>query len=189
MSGILRTFIGIEIKPSALFLKALASLKEELQEEPIKWIEAEKLHLTLKFIGDTFPSQLEQIDNELNKIAGSFPAFSFQLDGLEFFRDKGTPQVLFVKTENEERVKQLASEIEKQLESLGFEPENRPFKAHLTLARIKFLKNRLRFYEAIEKFQHSFSEPVNVNEFIFYRSILNPTGAEYIFLENYLLQM
>lgn len=187
MSGMLRTFIGFKIQPSPMFLQSMANLKEELCEEPLNWTEPDKLHLTLKFIGNTLPGQLQAIDYELNRIAENFPAFSFQLEGLGFFKDKRTPRVLFVKIKHNKTLILLASEIERQLEKLGFEPENRPFNAHLTLARIKFLKSKPRFYETIEKFQNSFSQPVAVSEFIFYQSVLSPSGSQYTSLGNYRL--
>jgi 2'-5' RNA ligase len=73
----------------------------------------------------------------------------------------------------------MAAEIDKRLAKLGFQAEKRPFKPHLTLARIKYLKNKKAFYEAVEKYRDTFMQTAKINEIIFYRSILKPDGPEY----------
>jgi 2'-5' RNA ligase len=78
-----------------------------------------------------------------------------------------------------EIVQQLAAEIDNRLAKLGFQTEKRPFKPHLTLARIKYLKNKKAFYEAVEKYRSTFIQTTEINEFVFYRSILKPHGPEY----------
>jgi 2'-5' RNA ligase len=89
------------------------------------------------------------------------------------------PRVLFANIKDGKELQLLASEIDKRLEKLGFELETRPFKPHLTLARIKFLKNKKAFYQAVEKYRETLFQAVPVNELIFYRSILKPEGPEY----------
>ncbi|HDP74471.1 MAG TPA: hypothetical protein ENN49_01090, partial [Bacteroidales bacterium] len=71
----------------------------------------------------------------------------------------------------------IAAEIDNRLANLGFEPETRQFNPHLTLARIKFLKNKKAFYEAVEMYRETYFQTATIKKFIFYRSILKPGGA------------
>lgn len=179
MTDFLRTFVAVKVEPSAVLPETMKDLKQKLAGEPIKWVDPNHLHLTLKFLGDTLPSQVDEIGEELNQAANMFPAFTFRLEGLGFFKNRGMPRVLFVTVRGGETLQQLAVEIDSRLAQLGFQAEKRPFKPHLTLARIKYLKNKKAFYEAVEKYQKTFLQIATINELIFYRSLLKPHGPEY----------
>lgn len=179
MADLLRTFIAVDIKPSPALIQTMKDLKNKLSGEPVKWVSPNILHLTLKFLGDTKPSQVDEIGEELNQVSKMFSSFSFQLEGLGVFKNKEMPRVLFANIKEGETLQQLAGEIENRLAKLGFQPETRPFKPHFTLARIKFLENKKAFFLAVEKYRETFFQSVTVNEFIFYRSILKPEGAVY----------
>ena len=87
----------------------------------------ENLHLTLVFIGET--EKAEEIKTALSKI--EFPAFEFKISGTGFF-EKG---IFWAGTEENENLKNLRKEISERLENLGFEPEEREYVPHITLAR------------------------------------------------------
>lgn len=188
MPDLLRTFIALKIKPEPTLLHKLEELKNELAGEPVKWVDENNLHLTLKFLGDTTLHQVDDLKAILKKISARNPAFSFRLKGLAFFKNKGMPRVLFIGIEEGEAIQQLAAEINLQLFALGFEKENRPFSPHLTLARIKFLKNKRNFYNAIDKYRDTDIQSIAIHEIILYQSILKPTGPIYKPLEIFRLK-
>lgn len=175
----MRTFVAVNVNPFPGLLNTLKELKSELAPEAIKWVDENNLHLTLKFLGDTSVGQVDEIKNALQEITRRFATFYFRLNGLGFFKTKGMPRVLFVKIEEAEMLRELAAEIDEQLARLGFEKENRPFSPHLTLARIKFLKNKKRFFQAVENQHDLYMDEVPVSNLIFYQSILNPQGPVY----------
>lgn len=175
----LRTFIGVKIEPHPPSLNLMNSLKKSLADEKIKWVEPDKMHLTLKFLGDTSPSQVEKIKTILRETGENFSAFDFNLKGVGFFKRNRQPKVLFVNIDNIQVLKQLAHEIDTKISAIGFEKEKREFKPHLTLGRIKYLKNKAQFYKTVEEFSNSFIQQVKINEIIFYQSILKPDGPEY----------
>jgi len=179
MTDFLRTFVAVKVEPSPVLQETMKDLKQKLAGEQVKWGEPNNLHLTLKFLGDTLPSQVDEIGEELNQAAKMFSAFTFRLEGLGFFKNRGMPRVLFVPVNEGEILQQLAAEIDNRLTTLGFQAERRPFKPHLTLARIKYLKNKKAFYEAVEKYRDTFMQTAKINEIIFYRSVLRPHGPEY----------
>ncbi|MCA1759498.1 MAG: hypothetical protein LC658_06990, partial [Bacteroidales bacterium] len=67
------------------------------------------LHLTLKFLGDTFPSQVDEIGEELNQVSKQFSSFSFKLEGLGYFKNKGMPRVLFANIKDGEVLQLVAA--------------------------------------------------------------------------------
>jgi RNA 2',3'-cyclic 3'-phosphodiesterase len=175
----MRTFIGVKIKPEALLLQKMADLKKELSEEQIKWVDEQNLHLTLKFLGETSEEQVTQIKDMLAEFASLQPTVSFIVSGFGYFKSRGMPRVLFADIHNGEALQQLAEGIETLLVPLGYNKETRPFNPHLTLARIKFLKNKKQFYQAVDAHHYVSSEQVTINEFIFFQSHLTPEGPEY----------
>lgn len=182
MTDFLRTFVAVKVEPSPVLLQTMNDLKQQLAGEQVKWVEPNNLHLTLKFLGDTLPSQVDEIGEELNQAANMFSAFTFRLEGLGFFKTRGMPRVIFVPVNEGEILQQLAGDIDNRLAKLGFESEPRPFKPHLTLARIKYLKNKKAFYKAVEKYRCTFMQTAEINELVFYHSILKPHGPEYKFI-------
>lgn len=179
MPDSIRTFIAIKIEPQPELSQLVKHLKETFSEEKIKWVEENNFHLTLKFLGDTSPVQVNEVKSVLNETAGNFSALQFDLKGVGFFKRNRQPKVLFVNIENHEILEQLTAEIDEKLSKFGFERDEREFNPHLTLGRIKYLKDKSRFYQTIEAFKSSFLQQVKITEIIYYQSILKPTGAEY----------
>ena len=87
--------------------------------------------------------------------------------------------MLFARVHDFEPLELLAEEIDKQLEKTGYERDRRKLKPHLTLARIKYLKNIREFYRVIDKLKDTFFQKANVSEITFYKSNLTPQGPVY----------
>lgn len=179
MPKFIRTFIAVKTDPRPDFLRMIKEIKKPLEKEKIKWVEDNNMHLTLKFLGDTTPVQVKRIKTELKDLCVNYSPFSFELKGLGFFKNKGYPRVLYIKTYNEEILGSLGNEIDTRMSDLGFEKESRPFSPHLTIARIKYLNNRPEFYKLTEKYENQIFQKVFINDIIFYQSILRSWGPEY----------
>ncbi|HKI88921.1 MAG TPA: RNA 2',3'-cyclic phosphodiesterase, partial [Draconibacterium sp.] len=180
MSELYRTFIALKIHPENKLLHIFNELRTTLAGEAIKWVGPENLHLTLNFLGDTSEMQLKMVEEILHKTANHFHPLQFQLRGLGYFKTNGQPRVLFAGIHNFELLQQLASDLGNSLSEIGFEEEKRGFKPHLTIARIKFLKNRKLFYSLVEKFDENEIQSVTITEVVYYQSILKPAGPAYI---------
>lgn len=179
MEKLLRTFIAVKINPENELLDQLAALKEDLGDEAIKWVEENNLHLTLRFFGDTTADQVAKIKSILDDVAQNHGSFKIELKGLGFFKRNRQPQVLFAKIVDVEKLRLLAGEIEDRIGEAGLEKETRKFKAHLTLARIKFLRNTAGFYDSISRSENLKIQSSIIDEVIFYQSILRPQGPVY----------
>lgn len=179
MAELIRTFIAVKIHPLHKLKDTLVELKNEFSDESIKWVEPENLHLTVKFLGNTNRNQVNEIAQLLEEAARNCSAIKLQLTGLGFFKNKGQPKVLFVNIERNDSLGKLFNSIENKLVKIGFEKEKRRFSPHLTLARIKHLDNRKRFYSTIEKFRISEFQETFVREIYVYQSVLTPSGSIY----------
>mgnify|MGYP006305370679 CR=1 FL=1 len=140
---------------------------------------SDQFHLTLKFLGVTPPEKISEVKKALRRVGEHFPAFDFDLKGIGYFKKNKQPRVLFAKIERDEMLKQLAEEIDFLLSELGFEPETRTFKPHLTLARIKQLDAPSRFFDVVHQYPEKRIQRVSIDEILHYQSILKPQGAEY----------
>lgn len=100
---------------------------------PRKWESEDKLHLTLKFLGDTEEKLVPEIEGMLGEIVQKFSPFRCSYEKFGFF----LPRILYLGLRAEKGLFQAANEINDRFESLGFRKELRNFKAHITLLRIK----------------------------------------------------
>lgn len=184
-----RLFIAVPVnKENKEFVKRLLDELRSLSLDA-KIERIENVHLTLKFLGDTEESKIEVISQKLSEIAKAHQEFIAEFRGFGFFPNAKNPRVLWLGiNEPEQKIIKLQSDIERAMEQLGYAREKKPFEAHLTLARIKSSKNIIKLIEDITKLSGIIFEPVKVNHFILYESILKPTGAEYYSLREFYLR-
>lgn len=151
------------------------------QGDAIKWVLADHLHLTLKFLGWVTQEKPNPVKRFLEELTAQTKSFVVHFAGLGVFPSLGDPRVLWVGVDKGgDSMQNLAERIEKGLERFGFPPEGRPFSAHLTLGRQKEgsrcppdLKTKLketRFFSA-----HEFC----ADHLTLYRSTLAPGGPIY----------
>lgn len=175
----MRTFIAIKIVPEKKLTDLVSTLKNSLNNEIINWADVDNLHLTLRFIGETEQKQVDEIIRLLDKVAQLFHPFQFSLRDVGFFKSKNQPRVLFFAIENGLMLKQLAAEIEQRIVALGFSREERSYNPHLTIGRIKFIQNKMAFYDLINQYKEAEIQTVTVSEIVYYQSILTSAGAIY----------
>lgn len=143
MSESMRCFIAIEL--SQEIKQALGQIEEELQKKirGVKWVKPDNIHLTLKFLGNIEKETVEDIKKILDEVSSGAQPFKIRLSAAGAFPSPSRPRVIWVgidegKTESTE----LADRIDEEVEYLGIEKESRAFHPHLTLARLKFLKEK-----------------------------------------------
>ena len=174
-----RIFIAIPIAGEKEFLAAFKDLRSHLADEAIKWVEEFNLHLTLKFLGNTEERKIEEVKEILQLVSANYSRFEFSLKGFGYFGPKKNPNVIFAGIGNQEILKQMAGEIDKNITGLGFEPESRQYKAHLTIGRIKLIRHQEEFLKAVSFFEHTFFQNVWAEKLILYESILTWEGPLY----------
>lgn len=176
-----RIFIGIEISDEAKdkTLGFISDLRNEFPDLRVGWEKKEKLHLTLKFLGEIEENKLSELAAAVEETAGKIKSFSLQLEDAGVFPDVKVAKVLWIDLKDEQgNLIELNKTLEKECERRGFKRENRNFKPHLTIARLREPKNSK---ELVEKYLHKKFEPVNleVSEIVIFQSALQSTGSVY----------
>ena len=177
---VLRTFIAFPIGKG--LIEKMDALQGELKKLKLdaKMVDPRKTHLTLKFLGDTPVSSLDKIHHVLKETAERHTHFSVLIDTFGAFPNFRSPRVLWVGSEEEsEEAETLVRELHEALSLLGFEKEERKFRPHLTLARLRSLKNEKRLAAFTEGYTLPWKETLSCDTLIHYKSILTPQGALY----------
>jgi 2'-5' RNA ligase len=130
-----RAFVALEL--DAPLREALAELQARLRPRlgGVHLARPEGIHLTLRFLGSTTPPQIETLRPLLAGAASACPPAAVPVAGLGTFPDRGSPRVLWLGLEVPPAVHDLQKACERAALAAGFEKEDRPFKAHLTLGR------------------------------------------------------
>ena len=181
--GLLRAFIAVEI-PSAIQQKVYRETADFRKgiESLVRWVPAENMHLTLKFLGDISPSSVEFLMQMLRLEAESIPCFNIQLIGLGSFPSLKRPRVVYIGIQAPAALDALQRGIESASHRLGYESEEHPFIAHLTLGRVRqqvTAVDQQKIRRAIEGTQVDLSGTARVDSVHLYKSELKPGGSVY----------
>jgi RNA 2',3'-cyclic 3'-phosphodiesterase len=172
-----RLFIAIDISDVAREIAAahIKTLQREFQHIRTNWVQPKNLHITLKFLGDTKEELLPDLYKKIDSIANNFSEFTLTLDRCRTFGKR----ILIIDLENMGReVFRLEKLLDSGCGSLGFPREERQFKPHLTIARIR---DPLSANALIKQHNQAQIEPVefDVREIVLYESELGSTGSTY----------
>jgi 2'-5' RNA ligase len=179
-----RTFIAIKIHPGKEMRNILDYFKQQLSGEKIKWVDPENMHITISFLGDTDEKMIGSISDIIKQTAMDHPPFELVFSGAGVFKNLRDPRVLWIGTEINPVLQNMKISLENELSGFGFEKENREFRPHLTLGRIKWIKNTAILEEAIQQYKDQEIQREYINELIYYESILKPEGPVYLTILN-----
>ncbi len=180
-----RIFIAVKTEPEGDLLRMFSSLKAMLGAENIRWVDPANLHLTLAFLGDTEEKRIGSLYLMLEEKCSGFGTFDFTLAGTGVFKNFRDPRVIWVGIRSAERLTMLYNLINKGLKNIGFELEERQFRPHLTLGRVKSCKDTENLKSVLEKYRDQEFQTIHVNEAILFESILTQTGPIYNQLAKY----
>ena len=175
----MRTFVAIEISEEAR--SEIASLQDRLREAnaEISWTRSENIHLSLKFLGEVSDRLLVDLASACTAAAAKFPSFKLSLDGAGAFPDFRQPRVLWVGLGGELPVLvQLQDNLDEELSKIGFERNKKPFRAHLTIGRVRSGRN-LRALTSLAKNISLARIEFDARQLVLMRSELHPAGSKY----------
>ena len=180
----MRTFIAVKIPPTP----GLRRLHERLSELGDRFppVALGKLHVTLRFLGDTSNEQLPEICSVLKRIVEPVPAHHVRLAGLGAFPHARRPNVIWVGIDRAEALSRIANDLECELGSLGFAPEGRTFQPHLTLVRVKSRPPEQLHAILAEEANSDFGM-VSIDKVEFLESELSRSGSKYTALASFAL--
>jgi 2'-5' RNA ligase len=175
-----RLFLAINL-PAAVRLEVAAATADLRATVPeLAWVTEPRLHLTLKFLGEQPEERIEEIEAALAGVAGRHRELVMTLAGVGAFPNFRRARVVWMGVQQEPRLELLHHDIELACERLGFELEGRPFRPHLTLARVKhgLSEERLRVLARAAK-QIDFQTDFIVRSIDLMHSDLTPSGPTY----------
>ena len=180
MSKTIRTFIAMEI-PGTIISK-IRELQDGIKTYgfKIRWVRAENIHLTLKFLGDVEEITINEIAKAVAETVEGYSPISLQAKGIGVFPGIKRPRVLWVGLAGQlEALVRLQQTLDENLVALGFSREERIFKGHLTMGRIKDRIDVKKLGDALMTFRNFESETFTAGQLILFKSELKPSGAVY----------
>jgi len=185
----IRTFVAIELSAGikSELTRVEEMLKEKIATPHLRWVDPANVHLTLKFLGNVPLDRIEEITAALKDACVGLSPFIMGVSGLGCFPSANNPRVIWVGVQEETgRLKRLQERVERRLATLGFKPERRPFRPHLTLGRVKkqaHVGARRIIGGIVSATSVGDLGQMEVEEIVFMKSTLLPSGARYSRLE------
>lgn len=180
-----RLFAAIKITPDENFLRIYYNLKNSCKYDKINWVNPENIHITLKFFGETEENRIEQISSLLREVSTNHPSFKIGLQDIGIFGSHYKPRVIWFGIKKSRELESLASIVHDRMDNIGFIKDRQNFVPHLTIGRIKFIDNKQRFSELIQKNNSIQIQELNITEFYLFESILSSSGPKYHFVDKY----
>jgi 2'-5' RNA ligase len=176
---VIRAFVGVRV--DSIVIQRVSDVAAELKAHMpgLRWVAAENLHFTLKFLGDTDEARIELVANALDQALHPFPRFTINAKGLGVFPNLKRARVLWVGLEGNS-LEKLASKVVTALEPLGFARETRAFAPHFTIGRWRqFDGSPVKLGEALEQWKGYEFGPFTVEHVTLFQSVLDRHGAVY----------
>lgn len=175
-----RVFTAIEIPKAAKNAVGahISGLRREFPDSPAKWVHPEKLHLTLRFIGNATDETIANLISAQSAVASCAGRFTIELSGTGVFPRTKSAKVLWIGTDERPDIADIKSELDEELESYGIEKELRKYRPHLTIARLSTIRG---CEDLVERHLEKGFGPVRfeVDRIVLFESTLQPEGPSY----------
>ncbi len=174
----MRLFAAIPLPPPAQaeFTQVLHELRAF--GWPVRWVQDNSAHVTLKFYGEVLPDRLEVVTEAVERAARDAAAMSLRFNSIGAFPDQRRPRVLWLGLDAPPALELLKDRVERASEAIGFAPEGVPFRSHVTLGRVR--DGQRIPPGAVEQVR---VEPAGalftVRQVVLYESELTPAGPRY----------
>jgi 2'-5' RNA ligase len=183
----MRTFIAIDL-PEAIRAEIFRVMESLRPAAPrLRWSRPEGLHITLKFIGEIPPANVEQVKQLLTTLPPTGP-FQISIRQSGFFPNPRRPRVFWLGVETGAELAALARRIDRALAAIGVAPETRDYNAHLTLARIDLPASLERLPEALRRAGRIDMGSFVAEDYFLYESKLAKGGSIYTKLHRFALR-
>lgn len=132
-----RLFVAVPVREPSV-VAALEAVETEARKERVRWTPGHQLHFTLRFFAAVEEARVAALKDAVSKAAERVARFGLELVGLGAFPRPAAPRVIWVGTAaGTEALTSLAARISTELSKAGFPAEERPFRPHLTLGRVR----------------------------------------------------
>jgi 2'-5' RNA ligase len=181
--SLLRAFIAVElpIEIRKTVCAATSKLRDEIGAL-VRWVPIENMHLTLKFLGDVSPANMDMLSQMLRAETDLFKCFELRLNGIGSFPSLKRPRVIYIGIQSPAVLESLQRGIESASRRLGYESEERSFSPHLTIGRVKqnvTATEQQAIRRALEETTIDALGTTRVDSVELFKSDLKPTGSVY----------
>lgn len=175
----MRAFLAVELGDEARRAagRAARALRESARARGVRWARPETYHVTLRFLGEIDPARVPELAREVGRRVRSSAPFALRLGSLEAFPSARRPRVVALRVEPEAPLAALAAQVEAGVVAAGFDAEERRFRAHLTLGRLRDRTHPDLSAVRVEQV------PFRAAEVVLFESALHPGGAVHTPLE------
>jgi 2'-5' RNA ligase len=151
MSEPIRSFVAFDMDNESV-LKRLTSVQAQLARTgaDLKVVEPKNIHITLRFLGNVTAETVEEIYEGMKRV--QFAPFDVKIFGVGAFPDARYPRVVWAgMTEGADKLRDIFSQLEPHLRTLGFAPDPKGFSPHLTIARVRSGRNKAELAKFINE--------------------------------------
>ena len=149
----------------------------------VKWVAAQNIHLTLKFLGEIDEEKSVKIAGIIEEIAQGSKKFQISLSSLGAFPKKEFPRVIWVAIDKgDKEIKIFAKALEEKIEKIGIPKEDRPFSSHITIGRVRSPLNKDKLVRALRETENYFGGEnieFGVTKITLFKSTLGSSGPVY----------
>jgi len=180
MANTIRSFIAVVLPPS--IVDYINNIKETLYPYrfKIRWVKPENIHLTFKFLGDINAADIEAAGAAMDRAVEETAPITLSVKGAGVFPGIKRPRVVWLGMGGQVPLLiALQKVLDENLAAAGFEKEKRPFKAHLTLGRVKGAIDAAMLGKALSEMMNFESTPFVVDRIFLIKSELKPSGPVY----------
>lgn len=177
----IRTFVSIPVPVTA----EAESLRRDLRIAGIRPSPPDLTHITLKFVGDIDQSKSDRLVRCVEQALSGIAPFELRIRGLGAFPNTGNPSIVWMGADPSDILSDLSERIGASLSTAGFGFDDKPFKAHVTVARCRDSKPSVQLFEKYADTQ--FSQFV-CREVLVMKSVLGPSGAKHSVISRVPLQ-
>jgi 2'-5' RNA ligase len=183
----MRMFVGLAVSDATKEVLERLTLRLRAKDDGLRWSTPDQWHVTLVFLGEVDDEARARLVREL---AGARePKLTLRMEGLGVFERVG---ILHAQVEVTPELLRLYGAVAAAVKRAGLEVEDRPYRAHITLARSRNRDGRKaieRLRRAVEnREQQRLRERWEAQEFLLYESQLSPRGSSYVVRERFGLQ-
>ena len=187
LPSVIRIFFAIDLPASAKekWGEFVTRIDQKTKKLSIRWMKAENLHITLQFLPAVHTAHVSQIVHAVRMELSKAQSFTLRCGKLHLFPSSFHPRIIALNIEPQDELMNMAKLIGSGIIACHYVIENRPFRAHVTLGRIKYpQKMNIDF---LAEWIVSYQETFVVREVVLFRSEPTREGSSYTAIERFAL--
>jgi RNA 2',3'-cyclic 3'-phosphodiesterase len=173
----LRTFIAVEMSPEVRSKAGQLIGRLQGTAAKVTWVKPQAMHLTLKFLGEVDLKEIPALCDAINRAVAEIPPFEIDVQGAGAFPTVGRPRTIWLGIgRGEEEMVLLHEAVERALGDLGYRRENRRFRPHLTLGRVRGDRDLRQLGQLVAQHADFVGGVASIDEVVVFSSELEADG-------------